>query len=86
MPKATIYIESITTVKKGVYDIRIWRKQKPGYDNTDNLREIKEHVDGIAYVNNIEKLAMEVLKLKSANAVEVKYTNEVGIVLYKNWP
>jgi hypothetical protein len=85
--KMKIYIESINTFELKGLTIRFWRKQIKGYNNPENQRELFKHLFKIKAKHlDYREVAEHCIKLKGVNAVEVKYSNNTGIVLYKNWP
>lgn len=89
MAKVKLYLESITNHHQNGYEIRIWRRQKFGFNEDQNKAEIKEHIKKYLWgvITTPSGVGRIISKLKRVNAVEVKHIgNQSGIVIYKNWP
>ena len=94
MESMKILCETITQVKIGFYEVRIWRASNEG-DHvappsiTAAIEETILWFDHSSPLPNSFTLAKRILQWPEVNAVQVTYMGTMqgqGVVLYKDWP
>lgn len=83
------YLESITNHRVGNVDIRIWRKEKPGFKLSETISILVKIIENVKLSETLEDIAKTIaFGDENINAIEIKlkYGIRQGIVLYKNWP
>lgn len=82
----SILVEQMIRFSVPKYVIRVWRQQPEDYEHKP---EGISDVELTAHSNQDlepKALALKIIEMPNVNAVEVLNWEQVGVVIYNNWP